>query len=216
MKSTFAVSLAIAAAFHFSGKAEAREAVISSYELTSALSENTPGASSVHIEGFAEAIAEGCEATRAQAKLVVTEIDGKVLLSADVSPRLVARRVPCAALPTGFQGLPFSADFELSAEQLAKAELSNVKSFGAQLLLNEALNPEPSDADSSQATGCESIAYYDVMCTMEYNPTTCRYGELSLSAGNLCVARGKIQKKICESEGLFAPEELTCSSGETR
>ncbi|RYZ53841.1 MAG: hypothetical protein EOP07_17085 [Proteobacteria bacterium] len=211
MKTIFA--LLLAALTGVTGNLEAREAVISSYELTLAPSEKAPGSTLVHIEGFAEAKAEGCEASRAIAKLNLSEELGIVRITADVSPRFIARRVPCAPLPVDFKGLAFEADFELTAEQLETAELSNVKSLGAQILLAKDLKDEPSP-DESQITGCETIEYFDLMCTMEYKPTTCRYGDLSISAGNPCVARGRIQRKICASEGLFAPEELTCSSGE--
>ncbi|RYZ55606.1 MAG: hypothetical protein EOP07_13895 [Proteobacteria bacterium] len=215
MKTIFA--LLIAALAGVTGNLEAREAVISSYELTLAPSDKAPGSTLVHIEGFAEAKAEGCEASRAIAKLNLSEDSGKVRITADVSPRLIARRVPCAPLPVDFKGLAFEADFELTAEQLETAELSNVKSLGTQILLANDLKEEPSpdeSQDESQITGCETIEYFDLMCTMEYKPTTCRYGDESISAGNPCVARGRIQQKICASEGLFAPEELTCSSGE--
>lgn len=212
MNRLLSLTFSIAAFVSASGSLQAREAVISSYELTLAPSETIEAGTKVHIEGFAEARAEGCEATRSIAKLSLSEESGKVIITADVSPRLIARRVPCALVPVEFKGLAFEADFELTAAQLEKAELANVKTFGSQVLLSTVSGDE--NADDSQLTGCESIEYYNVMCTMEYKPTTCRYGDVSLSAGNPCVARGRIQQKICASEGLFAPEELTCSSGE--
>jgi hypothetical protein len=217
MKTFYLLSMAWAAALSMTGQLQAREAVISSYELTLAPSEKTVGNKAVHIEGFAEALLEGCEADRAEAKLVLTRESGKGVITAVVSPRFIGRKVPCKAVSSDFEGLAFEADFELTAEEFQTTELSNVKSLGAQVLLSAALSSEPANEEGTveeQLTGCESLQSSSLICTMEFQPTTCSYGKISISGSNPCVARGNIQQKICESEGLFAPEELTCSSGE--
>jgi len=184
-----------------------REALIKSYTIEAVNGGINPDFSGFKISAVVEAAAAGCEATRSLAKLKLVERSGEQFIVADVTPKYIARRIPCAPVPADFEGLKAENSFVVERAQFSTIKLANVTAMGQNLSINELFMDAKERAVSECADADETV-----FCTMEYNPTACVYGNRTIEGSNGCAARSRLKAEVCSEDQSFVPTAVVCRS----
>lgn len=204
--------------FSLTSSAFARNAVIEKYEISSVKSKTTEGALSVHIKASAVASEACCETTRAHATLEwIDREDGKSAIVAVIRRMFIARKAPCAVVANP-KSMAVEATFEIAQDQLSQFSLLNVNEFGNDLSLSDLVTADDvvvSSVPAVELTDCAVILNArPVMCTMQFDPSTCTFGDIEVRGSNSCAARANLQRTICHTLASFDTKAITCTSGE--
>lgn len=180
------------------------EAVISSIEAAPANGGINPEFAGVTISGTIFAGGNPCVASQYRASIKKSVKDGIVVFTPVL--KLKSRDVICTKeFVPGFLGAKFSATFVLAQSSLETALVQNVSEVGNSVTLDSLLNPAEETLDAS----CQEI---QTVCSREYNPTTCTYGDRSIESSNACVTRAQLQTEVCAADKTFDLSLLDCQS----
>ncbi len=204
MKKIFAALLLFSAPLFAAPKADV--AVFSSIEVEPTNGGFNPAYAGVKLSGTVFAGGNSCEAGRYKVTVKKQIVDGILTFSA--TKRSVKNDIFCPLfIEPGFLGAGFEKTFIVDRALLATAVVKNVEELGNDVTLASLSGEEAPVTE----TGCENVSE-TVFCTMEYNPTTCTYGDITASGTNGCSASANLRRSVCSAEGSFNPAEAVCKS----
>lgn len=182
-------------------EAPATNAVITSINVTSANGGINPSYAGVRIKGTIKAGGNACEAQQYDAGLRKEVLEGKTYFVPFLEQKVDAEPVFCIlSYDMNFKGIAFDQTFILEFSIVPSVYVRGVKSEDNTVALGDLL--------TASYESCSNIRPF---CTKQMHPTTCSYGDRTVTSNNKCEAIFALKTSVCSEErASFDETELNC------
>ncbi len=177
------------------------DAVITSINVTPANGGINPNYAGVRLKGTIRAGGNACEAQQYEVGLRKEVVDGNTYIVPFVERRQDIEPMFCILVyDMNFKGLPFDQNFVLENSLIPSTFVVGVKSEDNVVAIGDLL--------TESAESCSNIRPF---CTKQLHPTTCTYGNITVSGNNKCEAVLELKTSVCSEElATFDETQLEC------